>query len=101
MARRFTSNRLIDKTTDGKQYIRNVIYPDLEPTEDDIYVIATIGDRYDKLAMQFYQNIDFWWIIAAANSAAMDSLCIEPGVQIRIPVNTAAWQEAYEQLNNC
>ena len=103
MAKRFSSLNLVERTPEGRRYIRNVIYPNLEPEEDDIYVITTIGDRYDKLAAQFYQNVDYWWVIAAANReiASTDSLCLRPGLRIRIPADVAKWQEAFEKLNDC
>lgn len=101
MLKRFSSSKLVEQTPEGKKYLRNVIYPFLEPEEDDLYVIAVSGDRYDKLAADFYRNVDLWWIIASANTAATDSLCIRPGTQIRIPTNTAAWQEAFDNLNDC
>ena len=103
MVKRFSSLNLVERTPEGRRYIRNVIYPNLGPEEDDIYVITTIGDRYDKLAAQFYQNVDYWWVIAAANReiASTDSLCLRPGLQIRIPADVAKWQEAFEKLNDC
>jgi len=55
------------KTLEGRRYIKNAIYPDIPVSADDTYVIATIGDRYDTLAFQFYKDVSLWWIIATAN----------------------------------
>lgn len=101
MADRFSSSKLIVENSEGIQYLRNVIYPMLPPSDEDTYVISTGGDRYDKLSLQFYKTVDYWWVIASANTDSMDSLVITPGVQLRIPHNPVEWQEAFEKLNDC
>lgn len=89
------------KTEDGRRYMTNVFYPDVEESEDDIYVIATEGDRYDKLSLQFYGIVDYWWIIAVANFIEKaDSLAIEPGTQIRIPANPEAYRRSFRERNS-
>ena len=45
-----------------------------------------IPKRLDLLAWNYYYNVDYWWIIAAANpELRKDSLNLEIGTQIRIP----------------
>jgi hypothetical protein len=89
------------KTEDGVRYLENSIYPDIPETADDIYVIATVGDRYDTLASQFYKDSSLWWIIASANpTSATDSIVATPGVQLRIPANHPSIISKYNDLNN-
>lgn len=89
------------KTEDGRRYLSPVIYPTVPESEDDVYVIATAEDRYDTLSMQFYGKADYWWVIAAANSTKKaDSLVIDPGTQIRIPVNPETYRRVYQDLND-
>lgn len=88
------------RSSKGIRYISNVIYPEIELSDDDIYVITTGGDRYDTLSYQFYHTMDYWWIIASANNASMDSLVIVPGTQIRVPANPEACYQAFLKLNN-
>jgi len=95
---RFTNIPVL-KSEKGKRYYKNVIYPEIPLSDDDIYVIATGGDRYDKIALQFYHNEDYWWIISAANTGATDSLVITPGTQLRIPANPLQYQQQFEELN--
>lgn len=99
MPYRFNNQNLLEYTSEGKRYLRNLIYPEIQPSVDDIYVITTGGDRYDKLALQFYNNVDYWWVIAAANTDVVDSLVVTPGVQLRIPAAPEKFQEALEKLN--
>jgi hypothetical protein len=88
------------KTSEGTRYIQNSIYPDIPETVDDIYVITTVGDRYDILAKQFYRDASLWWIIASANPInTSDSLVPTPGEQLRIPANPNEIISKYEQLN--
>lgn len=89
----------INKTDSGKLYRRNAIYPNVPVTEDDIYVIATAGDRYDTLARQFYRDASLWWIIANANNHQRASLNVTPGVQLRIPADKNLAIELYRALN--
>jgi hypothetical protein len=90
---------LIDSDDNENRYITNPVYPEIPPTEDDIYVISTAGDRYDTLALQFYQDSSLWWIIASANTSNRSSLVVTPGVQLRIPGDKSAILELFEQVN--
>lgn len=77
----------VQKTQEGVRYYKNVVYPDIPYDEDDIYVIATAGDRYDTLALDFYGDVSLWKIIAAANPPFRGGLIPILGSQIRIPAN--------------
>jgi len=87
------------KTQTGLQYRRNPVYPEIAPTQDDIYVITTGGDRYDILALQFYNDSKLWWIIAAANNQFQASLNTKPGIQLRIPANKDRIISKFEEIN--
>lgn len=83
----------------GPQYYLNNVYPDIPLSPDDSYVIAVLGDRLDLLAFDFYGDVSFWWVIAAANALPGDSLNLEPGMQIRIPANLAGIITNYKLVN--
>lgn len=95
---RYTNIR-IDKSDNGILYRTNALYPNIPVSEDDIYVIATAGDRYDTLARQFYRDSSLWWIIAHANNHQKASLVATPGVQLRIPANKTLAIDLYRELN--
>lgn len=87
----------------GQTYlISPVLYPKVELNDDDIYVIATEGDRYDTLSLQFYGQMDYWWVIMAANAEGIagDSLVVQPGAQIRIPAEPEDYIVQYQNLNS-
>ena len=93
------TNIELNKTEEGKLFKSNALYPNIPVTEDDIYVIATAGDRYDTLARQFYKDPSLWWIIAYANNHQRASLVVTPGVQLRIPADKSQAIELYQELN--
>lgn len=92
-------NIKIDKTESGRVLKKNVLYPNVPVTEDDIYVIATAGDRYDTLSRQFYRDSSLWWIIAYANNHQKASLAVTPGAQLRIPADKSLALRLFQELN--
>tara|TARA_B100002019_G_C21005508_1_gene467415 strand:+ start:317 stop:619 length:303 start_codon:yes stop_codon:yes gene_type:complete len=90
-------DRLNDE--DGTVYVSNAIYPSIPKSEDDIYVIGSVGDRYDTLAQQFYQDASLWWIIASSNNEQHASLNVTPGKQIRIPADKNQALRLFEEVN--
>jgi hypothetical protein len=90
----------VRKTLEGKRYFATNRYPDIPLSSNDLYIITTIGDRYDTLASQYYKNSSYWWIISIANNKLkQDSLTPPVGAQIRIPQNISSILATYESLN--
>ena len=89
------------KVKSGKRIYKPVKYPEIPLSIDDIYVITTDRDRLDLLANQFYNNVDYWWIIANANPSVIkrDSFILKPGLEIRIPQNIAKIFQDFEREN--
>ena len=89
------------KKQDGtkEQYYANNVYPEVPLSPEDTYVIATLGDRLDLLAHQFYRNVKYWWIIAHANNLGKGSLAIPEGSQVRIPADPIKVQRLFDELN--
>lgn len=84
----------------GKRYKGNPIYPSIPPAQEDIYIMTTVGDRYDTLALQFYNDSSLWWIIAMSNNYEKASLAVKPGVQLRIPGDKSNALQLYSQINS-
>ena len=83
----------------GSQYYLNNIYPDIPLSNEDNYVITVLGDRLDLIAFDFYGDTSFWWVIASANALPGDSLYLEPGMQLRIPVDLSGIINEYKLVN--
>lgn len=96
---RYTNNKILSK--DKIPYYKGKIYPQIPLSENDIYIITTIGDRLDTLANNYYKDPTLWWVISIANNGIIpqDSLFITPGTQLRIPTDLNAVLNRYEQLN--
>lgn len=88
------------KNTQGIRYYRDNKYPQIPLLSTDIYVVTTIGDRFDLLAQQYYKDSSLWWIISIANETlSQNSLYIPTGTQIRIPTDISNILNAYALLN--
>tara|TARA_R110000782_G_scaffold141489_2_gene234227 strand:+ start:142 stop:450 length:309 start_codon:yes stop_codon:yes gene_type:complete len=75
-------------------------YPAIPYNSDDFYVITTGGDRFDVLANEYYNNSEYWWIIAVANPhVSRKNFVINQGIQLRIPVNVADIVENFKSKN--
>ena len=85
----------------GARYYKNVSYPTIPESENDIWVITEFGDRLDLLANQFYNDVGLYWVIAAANPDYVNfgSLYITEGTQIRIPTDLNNIISSFNQLN--
>lgn len=88
------------QSVEGKQYKTTTVYPDTPISENDYYTITTVGDRYDTLANQFYNDYTLWWVIAAANNSERASLIVEPGIQLRIPGNIDTILNNFDTANS-
>jgi hypothetical protein len=87
-------------STRVRQY-RDSKYPTVPLSDTDIYVITTIGDRYDLLANEFYGDPSLWWIISISNSLLpQNSIFIPVGTQLRIPTNVNSILTSYNELNS-
>jgi phage tail protein X len=95
-------NTPIKKDYNGKRYLKNVVYPNIPESIDDIYVETEYGDRVDVLAYQFYNDTSLWWIITTANPGKLrrDSYVCPPGLQIRIPLNPSPIIKEFDRINS-
>jgi hypothetical protein len=96
---RYQNIQVIKNSYIGSEYYSNNIYPDIPVSENDIYVIAVLGDRLDLIAFDFYGDTSFWWVIASANALSGDSINVEPGLQLRIPANLPGVINEYRAIN--
>lgn len=100
MANRYENIQIISGSAPTDiRYYRNVIYPEIEPTEEDTYIIASSFDRLDLVANDFYGDPNLWWIISSANNLPGNSLYITNGTQLRVPANPLAAFNKFVQLN--
>lgn len=98
MATRYDNidSRVVDNKT-----VKSTKIVDIKPeSSEDFYVISTIGDRFDLIANKYYKDTNLWYIIAAANPhVRRDTLFIEPGKQIRIPLPKSEVIKNIEKTN--
>lgn len=101
MRNRLQNITILRNLNNGKRYYKPLKYPLIPKTNEDLYVITTVGDRLDSLAFQFYNDIRLWWIIAKANPETIrrDSFSLKPGLEIRIPARITSILENFDNLN--
>lgn len=83
------------------RYYKNIEYPEIPVSENDIYIVSKSTDRLDLLARDYYNDVRLWWVISKANPNKIkrDSLFINPGQQIRIPADVESIYNTFEELN--
>ena len=97
---RYRNTKIINQPNTNIKYYRDTKYPLIPLSINDIYVITTIGDRYDLLAQQYYGDFSLWWVISIANdNLPQNSLYPPVGEQIRIPINVSDILSNYRNLN--
>lgn len=85
----------------GKKYYNNVLYPNINETSQDIYIITREGDRLDILAKEIYKDQSLWWVILKANpnKVTRDSFYLKPGIELRLPINIEDIKSKFRNLN--
>tara|TARA_S200002703_G_scaffold81133_2_gene70029 strand:+ start:179 stop:556 length:378 start_codon:yes stop_codon:yes gene_type:complete len=101
MSRYRTVKTIKDRDQKKSMYIQSM-YPPVPTDQDDIYIYATEGDRYDLIAQKFYGDATQWYIIALANAdsnTTMASLFPPLGKRIRIPIDNIGFENRYNRFN--
>jgi len=98
MSERYKYSKTL-KDLSGKRYKETTIYPKVEKQLGDIYIISQRGDTLDYYAKKYYGDSTDWVIIAQANNLGKGSLNVEPGLQIRIPLNNDGFDNDVDNLN--
>lgn len=95
-------NRYKDNGTkkyNKRTLFRSILYPMIPNRISDIYILPNETDRLDLLAYKYYGDVRYWWIIAQANHLGKGSLAVNPGVRLRVPMDTQSIIEDYIKLN--
>ena len=91
----------VTKNLMGKRMYVGIKYPDVPVSPNDSYVLCGDTDRYDKLALDYYQDKSLWWVISIANNASTQTSLFPPtDVYIRIPANPLEVVARFNSLNS-
>ena len=100
---RYGNTPILSNTTGrqaGKRYYGTTKYPEIPLDLNDIYVYSTIGDRFDRLALEYYSDSTLWWVLSIANTnLTQGSYYIPEGSQIRIPADISRIMAQYDAIN--
>ena len=97
---RYDNSTILTTPYTNRPYYKGKFYPNIPLSENDIYVITTVGDRLDLLAFNYYKDATLWWVIAVANNnITKGALYPAPGTQLRIPTDLNNVLSLYNQFN--
>lgn len=90
-----------DKHNKSTTYYKNVKYPTIAISQQDIYITAGVNQRLDLLAKRFYNDVELWWVINIANPNLVprDSIYIPIGAKVRIPANINSIKLSFDEIN--
>lgn len=95
------TNTLLKRDANNRRVLMSTIYPPIPKHSDDTYVLTTVGDTLYALSLQYYNSVNYYWIIAEANEG-LDKTTQQllPGLQLRIPSQLTQILADFEDLNN-
>jgi hypothetical protein len=99
MASRYQYTTQLTTDNTKRKYLSSIIYPKIQPTDNDMYIISESSDRLDILASKYYGDKSYWWIISIANNLNDASFHIQPGLQLRIPSDLSKILRNFDKLN--
>jgi len=85
---------------DGKRAYRTTHYPEIPPSDSDIYIVSNETDYLDTLANKYYGDASKYWIIGQANNIGKGRMSVESGLQLRIPTNVSKILSDFERINS-
>ena len=89
------------KDSNNRRVLTSTIYPPIARHSDDTYVLTTVGDTLYAIALQYYNSVNYYWIIAEANEGLdKTTQSLIPGLQLRIPSQLQQILEEFKDLNN-
>lgn len=82
---RYRNNNIITDSA-GIKYMDIPVLKEIPLSDKDKYhmVMLEEEDRIDVLALNFYNNFKYWWVIAHANNM-IDPFTVPAGTILRIP----------------
>ena len=89
----------VTKDDNGRRHYKSVIINNVPFAPEDIYVRTGPGDRLDTLALDYYGEVKYWWVIASANKLGLGSTAIPAGSQLRIPAYPQTYVSEFNKAN--
>lgn len=96
---RYSYSRVTHDKDKKFRKINTTLYPKIEASDDDEFILTKVGDRLDLLAFQYYGDVELWWVISQANDIEPGTLNVVPGIQLRIPQNLESIYSDLETIN--
>ena len=88
---RYQSLNIVRDEQSGKQRVGMfppIFADDLKDDENDVFIEYTEGVRLDTLAVDYFGDGRYWWVICLLNDISLPfGSSIQPGTILRMPTN--------------
>ena len=97
---RYQNSTILKTEYTNRPYYKGKFYPNIPLSENDYYIITTVGDRLDNIAYSYYGDSTLWWVISMANNnITKGALYPAPGTQLRVPTDINSILQQFNQFN--
>jgi hypothetical protein len=97
---RYQNATILKTEYTNRPYYKGKFYPNIPLSENDYYIITTVGDRLDNIAYSYYGDSTLWWVISMANNnITKGALYPAPGTQLRVPTDINSILQQFNQFN--
>lgn len=97
---RYQNATILKTEYTNRPYYKGKFYPNIPLSENDYYIITTVGDRLDNIAYSYYGDATLWWVISMANNnITKGALYPAPGTQLRVPTDINSVLQQFNQFN--
>ena len=90
----------VKKDKNGTRYYKPTVVPNVPIKDSDIFVYPIYGDRFETIALRYYNDSTLWWIIAKANELSRGEISADPLKKLRIPTEIDDILESVEKSNS-
>ena len=87
------------KSEKGKSASETTLLQKFKSRPTDIFLVIVERTRLDHLAFKFYDNPNYWWILALANGIK-GTMYVQLGTRIRIPESVNEVINDHRKINN-
>lgn len=87
---------IVKDISTGNRYYENIYFPYVRDEIIDFYIYSVEGDSLDKLSKEYYQDENYWIILASVNN--LSGMNVKGGIQLKIP-NLKLYLDEFKKVN--
>jgi nucleoid-associated protein YgaU len=91
------NNYCSKQSIDGTEFTNGMVFQSINYTGSVIVHKVEVGQTLDIVSYTYYDNSEYWWVIAMVNSI-INPFCIPPGTELIIPVDIRTITRSIETI---